>query len=245
MFKSIKNLFKKEQINKHVIVCIHGFGVRTINQFDNFKLWSNNEFNLYTFNIFAKDNENDCNPEVWIKRCESVVENFLNTGYEVDLIGFSMGGVIASHLARKYKIGRLFLIAPAFEYFTPKNVVQKTKEALSKKEDGGVPKLPTSFTSCFIDVVKMCKEDIKYVQCPVCIVHGNCDETIPYKSSISRMEEIPHNQKRLFIIHKGKHHLMTNKDTGYETFQIFKMFMNRTIINDKIEFVKDIYNENR
>lgn len=245
MFNKIKSLFIKEKTSlekKHVIVCIHGFGIRTTHQFDNFMLWNNNDFNLYTFPIFVMENEDDCNPKVWITRCESVVENFINAGYEVDLLGFSMGGVLASHVASKYKIGRLFLIAPAFEYMTPNNVLNKTKEILKIKENINQPTLPSTFTPCFIEVIKMCKESIKKVKCPVCIVHGNNDETIPYKSSINIIEQIPHDQKRLFIINKGTHHLMSDKISGFETFLLFKNFMDKKILpEEKVIYCKDIY----
>lgn len=241
MLKKLTSFFKKEEINKHIIVCIHGFGIRTTHQFDNFIHWNDNHFKMHTFPIFIMSDEEDCKPDIWMKRCENVVENFINAGYEVDLIGFSMGGVIASYLASKYNIGRLFLIAPAFEYFTPNNVIQKTKEKFEKKDENKI-KLPSSFTPCFIDIVKKYKNSIKKVTCPVCIVHGDKDDTIPLKSSIDAIEAIEHSKKRLFIIHNGTHHLMTNTDTGYETFMLFKNFMDRVLLPEiSTTFCKDIY----
>lgn len=244
MFNKIKSILKKDKDKeKHIIVCIHGFGVRTIHHYDNFKLWSNGKYNFHTFEIFVKENEEDCNPHAWISRCENAVHTFLQLGYKVDVVGFSMGGVLASHVASKYNIGRLFLIAPSFEYLNANNVVSKTRDMFVKKEDSKEPVLPSSFTSCFMEVVRLCKEDIKNVKCPVCIVHGNQDEVIPYRSSINIFNHIPHDRKQLFIINKGVHRMMSQEHCGYEVYKLFELFMDHQILPDiKPEFSKDVIN---
>ena len=243
MLNKIKALFKKEEKEKRVIVCIHGFGTRKTHEYDNFKYWSKENMNLVTFDIYVLENETDHNPEVWISRCESVVDSYLKAGYKVDLIGFSMGGVLATYLASKYDIGRLFLIAPAFEYMNTNNVVSKTKDIFVKKDvETKIPVIPFSYTQCFMEVVKRCKDSIKEITCPVCIVHGNKDEVISYKSSMNAFDLIPHDNKRLFLIHNGVHRMMMQKECANEIYQIFKLFMDRTILPDHpISMCKDIY----
>lgn len=246
MFDKIKKWIKKEKLpsQKHVIVCIHGFGTRQMREYDNFKYWNNDEFQLHTFDIYVLKSGMDYRPEIWIQRCESTIESFLNAGYKVDVVGFSMGGVLAAHVAAKYDIGRLFLISPAFDYMSVSNVLSKAKELFTKKEsdDAAKPSIPLRYTQTFTEVVRLCKDDISNVKCPVCFVHGDKDEVIPVRSSIHAFEKITHQNKNLFIIHNGTHRLMTQKASGYETYQLFKLFMNHTIQPDsEITLMNDIY----
>lgn len=246
MFDRIKKWIKKEKvpIQKHVIVCIHGFGTRQMKEYNNFKFWNKNEFQLHTFDIYTLASGVDYCPEIWIQRCESTIESFLNAGYKVDVVGFSMGGVLATHVAAKYEVGRLFLISPAFDYMSVSNVLSKAKELFTKKENerAGRTTIPLRYTQAFTEVVKLCKDDISKVKCPVCFVHGDNDEVIPVRSSVHAFEKILHQNKNLFIIHNGTHRLMTQKSTEYETYQLFKLFMNHTIQPDEeTTFVNDIY----
>ena len=104
-----------------------------------------------------------------------------------------------------------------------------TKE-LFKKDSNEEPILPPSFTQCFMEVIRMCKDSITKVNCPVCIVHGNKDDVISYKSSQNIFDLIPHDKKRLFIIHNGKHKMMAQKECSYEIYQLFSLFMDKIIL---------------
>lgn len=252
MFEKLKNLFHKEEIlsKKEVIICIHGFGRRLSHEYDNFLLWAKDEYELVVFDIYDLKDPNDNNPNIWIKRCEEKCESYLLNGYEISLIGFSMGGVIAAHLASKYHPRKLFLISPAFDYLHVGNIVNSAVSMFRKnavEETSSKPVIPSNFYSTFMDVVGICKDDISNVTCPVCIVHGDKDETIPLRSSLHAYDKITHQNKRLFIIHEGRHRLMMHTNTGYETYQIFKLFMNDILLGKEITFAKDIFevqNEN-
>ena len=57
---------------------------------------------------FAKSTAKD-----WICSVEKVCEDLLQQYDKVDVIGLSLGGVLACHLASKYPINHLYLLAPA------------------------------------------------------------------------------------------------------------------------------------
>lgn len=222
MFETIKARFKK----KPIVLCIHGFGRRKSSEYNNFKLWGSKQFKFVTFDIFDDSDDSDTDANTWIKRCEEQVEALLPN--DIYLIGFSMGGVLASHLASKYPIKKLFLIAPAFEFVSVKAVI----DTLIKRFTTSTSQISMSSkqTSCFIEVVNLCKADINTVTCPVCLVHGDQDEVIPIRSSINAYNKIPHDNKRLFILHEGVHRLMLDTKTNNETYQIFKLFMEDKIV---------------
>lgn len=246
MFNKLKQRLNKGSKNsgkKEVILCIHGFGRRLSHEYDNFLLWSKNQYHLEVFDIYDLKNPKDCDGEEWIKRCERKCEEYLLEGYELSLIGFSMGGVIATHLAAKYNPRRLFLIAPAFDYINVSGFMNTAVNKIlkSEEENPNKPVIPTPFYSAFREVVSICKDDLTKVKCPVCFVHGNKDELIPLRSSMNAFEKIPHNRKRLFIIHEGKHRMMMHTNTCYETYQIFKLFIDGIILgNQEIKYAKDI-----
>lgn len=235
--------FHKEKEEKTIILCIHGFGRRLSHEYDNFKLWNDTGYEMVTFDIYHLEDEQDCNPTIWIRRCEGIVESYLHAGYKINIIGFSMGGVLATHIAAKYKINRLFLISPAFDYFHVGNitntVVNKFKK--SNNENTNEPIIPSGFTSCFMEVVRLCKDDIDKVKCPILFVHGDEDETIPLRSSINAYEKVKHNNKKLIILHEGRHRLMMHENTGWEVYQLFKLFINETILGKEISFAPDIF----
>ncbi len=243
MLKKLLSKFKKEKKvenvveEKNVIIAIHGFGLRRTKEFDNFKLWHEQE--IVVFPIYDLENKEDCVASTWIKRCEQRIEHYIEQGYTIQLIGFSMGGVIATHLASKYKIERLFLLAPAFDYLNIVNIVSSVKNKVMFDEKAHKHKMPSNFTSCFMEVVKTCKDSIEYVTCPICIVHGYNDEVIPLRSSLSAYKRIQHDNKQLFIINEGKHRMMLNEHTAWETYQIFKLFMQKSIVDYNVENIEN------
>ncbi len=240
MFEKIKKIFtfKKEEeeikVEKEVVICVHGFGTKRDSEYDNFKIYNNDKFNFKTFPIF-EINAEDNNPVIWIRRCEGMVESYINAGYKVSLIGFSMGGVLASHLASKYPIEKLFLIAPAFDYLNLSNIVSSAMNYLRNPSTSEVFSLPTSFTTTFMEVIRMCKEDIANVDCPICMIHGDKDEVIPLRSSINAYDKIKHDKKKLFIIHKGKHQLMFHDNSSWDAWQIYNLFMDDKIVTNEHE----------
>lgn len=245
MFEKLKQLFSTKQIeeSKEIIICIHGFGKRVSHEYDNFMLWNNEKLPMVSFDIFQVEDEKDCVPATWIKRCEDKVASYINEGYKVTLVGFSMGGVLASHCASIYSIERLFLMAPAFDYLHVGNLMN-TAISLLKKEEKKQPSMSAEFTQCFMEVVKLCKEDIAHVTCPVCFVHGDKDEVIPLRSSYHAYDKLPHEQKQMFIIHNGKHSILRRKETAWEVYQLLLLFINKTILGDTpITFAKDIFDD--
>ena len=132
---------------RKAILLIHGF-VGGIYDFGNLpnELEIINKFDVYSFTLPSHEKfiVKDAKYEDWIKSAEKQIEFLLDHNYKtIYVVGHSMGGVIATHLASKYKeIKKLVLAAPAFRYFyfkdgkvsvkgineTVKNVPQLLKE---------------------------------------------------------------------------------------------------------------------
>lgn len=255
MFDWLKNKFTKkhssiqlDQETKPVIITIHGFGRRTQHEFDNLALWGKKDgYDIVQFDMYDLFNEKDCNWMNWVQRAKNQVDQYVKQNRVIYLVGFSMGGVIASYLAATTPIKKLILIAPAFQYFHIESITDTiTKSAMSllnneKKEE---VQLPRSFYAAFSELIKNLKKYISQVQCPVLLLHGDEDEVISTKSSLNAFEKIPHDQKKLFILHQGHHRILMDEKVNWEAYQIMKLFFNDIILNgEKIEMADDILDE--
>lgn len=209
MFK-LKELFNKRPVvSKPLIIAIHGFGRRKTDEFINLKA-ALSDYEVITPVLFDQTRLDDVYWYNWVSKAEEVVIQAKNQKRDIILIGFSMGGVIASYLASKFEIKQLILIAPAFEYMNITTVSNTVNKALRKKskDNPKYPPLPGSFTQTFMDVVNNCKDGITKVNCPVTIFTCLNDELIPYTVSIKYYKKIPHQNKQLIIYGDGQHRLL-------------------------------------
>lgn len=53
-------------------------------------------YDVVSFDIYDYDNPKDTDYKKWIRRCEEQIRKALEDGRPITLLGFSMGGVIAS-----------------------------------------------------------------------------------------------------------------------------------------------------
>lgn len=212
---------------KKALVLIHGFGVRASHEFDLYLSHQNIKFDVIkSFDMFDIDNLDDNDHKQWIKRCEDVMRSIDTDKYDIYLMGFSMGGVIASYLASIFKVYKLVLVAPAFIHFSPEsyaNIAIKGASKLLNKHQPVKKTMPSCFFQGFLDLVSDYKNSIAYVTCPVLLLHGDSDETIPLRSSEWGYEQIEHEQKKLVILHKSGHKILDdiNRDIAYELIDAF------------------------
>ena len=171
---------------RKAILLIHGF-VGGIYDFENLpnELELINEFDVFTFTLPSHERfiVKDAKYEDWIKASEQQIEYLINCNYKtIYVIGHSMGGVIAAHLASKYKqIKKLVLAAPAFRYFyfkdgkvtvkgfneTVKSVPKLFKEESKEKLIDRIMKTPLSTMLEFTKLVDKYQNDTKKITCPI------------------------------------------------------------------------------
>lgn len=251
MFEKLKQYFQKNEnqtVSEPVIITIHGYGRRTKHEFDNFKLWGEKDgFTIITFDMYDIFDASDCDWKTWLQRAKDVVKEYKKTKRPIYLVGFSMGGVIASYLAATFQVDRLVLMAPAFSYINMDSVggvISKTAASLWSNEKKEEIKLPSSFYSAFTDIVKNLKKYITDVECPVLTLHGDEDEVISIKSSLWAYDKIPHDHKKMVILHEGHHRLLMDEKVNWECYILMKAFLKKQILGDQeIVMAKDIMEE--
>ena len=188
--------------HRKAILIIHGF-VGGIYDFDNLPnlLELKRNFDVYAFTLPGHEKHivKDVKHDDWLKAAEDQIKFLIDHNYkEIYLIGHSMGGVIATHLASKYpQVKKLVLAAPAFRYFcfkegkvnikgindTIKNMPHVMKEEGKRKTIERIQKTPLATMIEFTKLVSKCEKDPEKITCPVLIIHGLSDTTVPEEST--------------------------------------------------------------
>lgn len=229
---------------KKAILMIHGF-VGGCYDFFNFQneLEIIKKFDVYTFTLPGHDKiiVNDVKYQEWIKESTNQIEFLINNGYkEIYLIGHSMGGVIASHLASLYpQVKKLVLAAPAFRYFyfkdgkvdiksmneTLKNIKEIFKGDDSEKVVSRIIKTPITTMIEFTKLVTHCQECVKYINCPTLTIHGLNDIVVPTEGTEYVYNNINSKTNILLNIKNLNHECFSKTKSGNIAKENIKEFL--------------------
>ena len=124
---------------------------------------------------------------------------------EIDVYGYSMGGVLATYLATKKEVNRIILLAPANKYINGRVFAQKIKTEFeimaNKNEDRTkvlkennkigidvvikdlMPRYNVNTISTFISLVRVCNEVLEENNVKTLLVRGDMDELVPPNAS--------------------------------------------------------------
>ena len=231
---------------RKAILLIHGF-VGGIYDFDNLPnelelIW---DYDVYSFTLpsHEKFTVKDVKYEDWIKASEKQIEFLINNHYKkIYIIGHSMGGVIAAHLASKYKeVKKLVLAAPAFRYFyfkdgkvnikgfneTVKNVPNLFKDEGKEKVIERIRKTPIPTMFEFTKLVSKYQNEVKKVTCPTLIIHGLDDRVVPGEGTEYAHNSI--NSKTNILVNiKGVTHDCFTKKRKEEVNKLIINFLRKT-----------------
>lgn len=237
---------------RKAILLIHGFagGNYDYNSLGN-DLQLYRDFDVYTFTLPGHDKTiiNHVKQEDWINAAEKQIEILIKRGYKtIYVVGHSMGGVIAAHVANKYpQVKKLVLASPAFRYFTFKDdkldIIKSLEQTPSlfkdyKPEDviSRILKIPFTTTMEFMKLVKNHATDIKGVSCPTLILWGCNDKIVPKDSAMYVYKNVKAKSVTLYEISNVTHDTFRNQRYD-EVYSIIYKFL-RSHNMDKKEIKK-------
>ncbi len=216
---------------RKAVLIIHGFAGGTYDeeQLANF-LERNSRLDVYTFTLPGHEKKSFHTPKYteWIKYSEKQIDMLIDYGYkEIYLIGHSMGGVIATYLATKYKqVKKLVLAAPAFNYITMDNdsrldSIKKGISVIKNNDKDEVLtrflKLPLSSIGEFSKLVQKYKNVYNKIDIPIMILHGDKDTIVPLQSSLNIYDSLkfPEYKKKIVVLKGVSHDIFreVEKDT--------------------------------
>ena len=226
---------------RKAVLIIHGFAGGT---YDEEVLANYLELNMF-FDVFQytlpghNKNLSKVKYEDWIKKSEDMVEYLIKNGYRtIYVIGHSMGGVIATYLASKYKeIKRLVLCAPAFKYLSvekdKKNISDSIKSTPNIIKTYGRDEILSRFLKLnpsslkeFSNLVLKYYDTPKQVTCPVLIIQGKSDDVVPISSSLYVYNNVKSDVKKIVYVNDLTHDVF-NRTRSKEIINIIDSFLKR------------------
>lgn len=223
---------------RKAVLIIHGFAGGTYDeeQLANY-LELNRDFDVFQFTLPGHDkNLSKVEHQEWVTESANQVEWLIKNGYsKIYLIGHSMGGVIATYLACRYKqVKKLVLAAPAFHYLNvikdDLNIGESLKVAPKIIKDYGsdeiiarILKLNVSVLKEFMDLVKDYYDYPKELTCKLLILQGKSDNLVPVSSSEYVFENAKTKDKKLILLDDVTHEIFRSekKEDIFKTLEKF------------------------
>ena len=158
-----------------------------------------------------------------------------------------MGGVIATHLASKYKqVKKLVLVAPAFRYFyfkdgkvnikgfneTVKSIPDMLKNMGTDKVLDRVTKTPITTILEFTKLVNDYQRDAELVTCPTLTIQGLDDKIVPIESTEFVYNSVK-SKTNILINMKNVTHDCFHKKRNEEVKKIITDFLRKRPNNKK------------
>jgi carboxylesterase len=172
----------------------------------------------------------------WIEHAEGELKKLLQTCEKVYIIGFSMGGLIASFLAVKYPVDKLVLLSTAAKYVNPRQlavdlfkIIQDyfhgnlNRNELFQRYKRKIKETPVAAAVQFRKLVAFIRPLLPEVKVPTFIAQGECDGIVPPTSAEYLYQTIRATQKKLTFIKHSKHHIChcEEKDALFSQVEAF------------------------
>lgn len=167
----------------------------------------------------------DIDYEKWLNKARESLEQLKVKHDKIYLIGFSMGGMIASYLAATYEVDKLVLLAPAGKYFSLKqlrvNLGDIIKDGL--KGDLSANRLYANYKDKradvplranleFLKLIRLTRKHLKDIETPVLIAQGRQDKIVPPVSIEYLDKEIPSEEKEIILFERSGHLICSGED---------------------------------
>ena len=173
----------------------------------------------------------------WVQKTEGMIKFLISNKYKtIYVIGHSMGGVLATRLASKYKeIKKLVLLAAAFRYLEFKddelNVVKSLTKVPSLAKEykdefvSRMRKMPIPSLKEFMNTIRHNEDSLKNIHIKTFIIQGTSDKLVPAETADFIYDLIPTQEKEVLMC-EGVNH------------DIFRSNKKEQITNEIIEFLK-------
>ncbi|MFD2673015.1 alpha/beta hydrolase [Marinicrinis sediminis] len=124
----------------------------------------------------------------WLSEVEQAAKNMAQRYAQFDLIGFSMGGLLAAYAANRAKVRRLVLLNPAYLYMSPGRFARFVWSSFWKRDFTHFQKMkltPYCAVQEFRKVVKQAKHEFDRIEVPTFVASSALDPIVhPMSGSI-------------------------------------------------------------
>ncbi len=218
------------------VLFIHGLSAKTEDNkyfIDRMKQFRNIDIYSFTLPGHSDDKVSRVKYSSWIDKSEEELNKILKKHKNVTIVAHSMGTVIATNLAARYKeINKLVLLSPAF---IPGNIKQNGtdfKNLIFKNVDdelgtgfeGFFKKFITVPKSVWFEYRKMARlnmTNISRITCPTLIMYGDNDNLVS-KKSVEYVYDNLTCKKDLVVIKRVRHQIFKSNKKDKITKYIYR-----------------------
>lgn len=175
--------------------------------------------------------------EEWINSAEIELIKLLEKNSEVVIIGFSMGGLIATNLSLKYNIKAMVTINTPIYYWDIKRVFINLLEDIKNRKLNNFKRYlranrasPPIALYNFLKILKNTKPLFKKINHPFLVIQAMDDDTVRNKSASYIYNNICSPMKEIKFYHNGGHLILLSKTAKNVIFDI-ENFLNKIKYN--------------
>lgn len=168
----------------------------------------------------------------WINSAEQALVALLSDHSHVNIIGFSMGGLIGVYLAQKHQINTLSLLSSPIYVGNPKIIMRNVFEECSNRQFQLVHKYIDNIKSTplkavinFNIILAKTKPLLGNIQVPVLVLQGLNDDVVHPKSAHYIFNHLQTEQKQLHFLPQSNHILCCDKERE-QVFDLVANFLN-------------------
>jgi len=164
--------------------------------------------------------------EEWVLGAAAKAAEMTERYGSFDLVGFSMGGLIAAYLANRFPVRRLALLSAAVHYVSParffRNAVRVMRGGALWKERSKRD-TPIGAVIEFTKLVRTLKPEISRLTTPTFIAHGELDEVVHPRSAIYIASRVK-GEKTMTVYPHSRHLICFEPDATYVFRHIERFF---------------------
>lgn len=171
----------------------------------------------------------------WISHAEKALHDLMQKCETIYIIGFSMGGMIASFLAARYPVQKLVLLSAAAFYVNPKQLTSDIMAMIKDSFKGDlsnnelfirykrkIKETPIGATMQFRNLVTKVRPLLEGISVPTLIAQGECDGIVPPKSAEYLYRQIGAQQKKLVYYQNSKHLICHSEERELLFTEVFE-----------------------
>ncbi|GBF87737.1 hypothetical protein Rsub_00448 [Raphidocelis subcapitata] len=172
----------------------------------------------------------DTTPADWMDDAEAAFDRLTDPAAPQIVVGSSMGGLFALHLALRFpsRVAALVLVAPAVGTFAAWHAALSPEERAALASGGsirfasdyappGSDRVRLGFFQPFLRGGALALPDGEGAvrvapDCPVRILHGECDDVVPIATSHALLRQLAADDVALTVVKRGDHRLSGPRD---------------------------------
>ena len=151
----------------------------------------------------------------WIESAESEFLRLKESGGEVMVLGFSMGGLIAFNLCCKYNLKAIVTINTPIFYWNLAQVIHNLVDDIKNRNVVSIKRYlqakqnsPISSMKQFLLLLNQTKSKLDKVNCPLLIIQAEDDDTSRIKSVDYIYKHVSSSKKKIKYYNEGGHQIL-------------------------------------